>query len=128
VLHLPTDPATDRLFQFWSTDRFPKIVNGNSTFDIPSQDDLRGAMQNFPDAQGVDKLRRLGVRTVVLHTDLAGVGLPEAKFSIPEPPDPVQAAVRPITGLALTRRQVGNLVIFDLRPMARTGRRRPGAR
>ena len=114
TLHLPTDSATDRLFQFWSTEGFGDIANGNSTFELPGQDDLRGAMQNFPDALGVDRLRRMGIRTVVLHTDLAPVPLPPLHGAIPEPPDPTAAAVRPIAGLPLTRRRAGPLVIFDL--------------
>ncbi|HEX2015996.1 MAG TPA: hypothetical protein VGN69_04815 [Solirubrobacteraceae bacterium] len=130
ILHLPIDPASDRLYQYWSTEGFPFILNGNSTFDIPSLDNLRGSMHNFPEPLGIDKLRRLGVRTIVLHTDLDSFGLPDAKcrglasyrpeigcFSIPEPPNAAQAAVRPIAGLPLTRRQVGNLVIYTVTPL-----------
>jgi hypothetical protein len=122
ILHLPTDPSDDRLYQFWSTEGFPLIANGNSTFDIPAQDDLRGAMQNFPDAVGVAKLRKLGFRTVVLHLDLEDVGLPAIHFSTPEPPNPQLAATRPITGLPLTRRRVGDLVIYSLAALPHRGR------
>jgi hypothetical protein len=122
VLHLPTDPSDDRLYQFWSTKGFPQIANGNSTFDIPAQDDLRGGMQNFPDAPGVAKLRRLGIRTVVLHLDLPDPALPASNFSVPEPPNPRVAATRPIAGLPLTSRRVGNVVIYTLKPLARRGK------
>ena len=119
IQELPTDPSDDRLYQFWSTAGFPSIANGNSTFDLPAQDDLRGGMQNFPDAQGVQKLRRLGIRTVVLHLDAASWALPAIHFSTREPPDPAAAAARPIAGLPLTRRRVGQLVIYTLEPPAR---------
>lgn len=111
-LELPTDPANDRLYQYWSTADWAPIANGNSTFDIPAQDDLRGAMQNFPDRAGVAKLQRLGIRTVVLHTRAAP--LPPLHYAIPEPPDPARAAERPIAGLPLTRRRVGSLVVYHV--------------
>ena len=44
-----------------------KIPIGNSTFDIPQVDDLRGGMSGFPDRASVEKLRYYGIRTVVLH-------------------------------------------------------------
>jgi hypothetical protein len=114
VLHLPTDPSNDRLYQFWSTADWARIANGNATFDIPAQDDLRGAMRNFPDAAGVAKLQRLGIRSVVLHTQRAS--LPPLHYASPEPPDPRLAARRSIAGLALRRRSVGSLVIYDVLP------------
>ena len=49
-IHLPIGPD-ERLFQFWSVDGFPKIVNGVSTFSLPSVKRIRGAMQNFPIAR-----------------------------------------------------------------------------
>jgi hypothetical protein len=114
VLELPTDPANDRLYQLWSTADWQRIANGNSTFDIPAQDDLRGGMQNFPDAQGVAKLQWLGIRTVVLHT--AQASLPPLRYAIPEPPNPSLAATKSIAGLPLSRRRVGSLVIFEIAP------------
>lgn len=114
VLELPTDPANDRLYQLWSTADWQLIANGNSTFDIPAQDDLRGGMQNFPDAPGVAKLQRLGIRTVVLHVRSAA--LPPLHYAIPEPPDPAAAATKSIAGLPLERRRVGSLVIFRVLP------------
>ncbi len=115
VMDLPTDGAADRLWQYFSTDGFYKIPIGNSTFDIPSVDDLRGGMSGFPDKASVEKLRYYGVKTVVLHTvmpTLPGIKLPE----IPEPPDPAAAAAKPVDGLGITRRQVGSLVIYEIGP------------
>jgi hypothetical protein len=115
VMDLPTDGAADRLWQYFSTNGFYKIPIGNSTFDIPSVDDLRGGMSGFPDRASVEKLRYYGVKTVVLHTVmpmLPGIKLPE----IPEPPDLQAAARKPVAGLGITRHRVGSLVIYEIGP------------
>jgi hypothetical protein len=115
ILDLPTDGAADRLWQYFSTNGFYKIPVGNSTFDIPAVDDLRGGMSGFPDRASVEKLRYYGVKTVVLHTVmpiLPGIKLPE----IPEPPDANAAAARPVKGLGISRRRVGALVIYEIGP------------
>lgn len=115
VLDLPTDGAADRLWQYFSVDGFYKIPVGNSTFDIPALDDLRGGVQNFPDKGSVEKLRYYGIKTVVLHTvmpQLPGLKAPE----VPEPPDYAAAANKPIAGLGITRRRVGTLVIYEIGP------------
>jgi hypothetical protein len=115
ILDLPTDGASDRLTQYFSTDGFPKIANGNSTFDIPQMDDLRGGMNGFPDKASIEKLRFYGIRTVVLHTHLPRLpGLNGA--AIAEPPDPVAAAAKPVKGLGVTRTQIGSLVIYTIGP------------
>lgn len=115
VMDLPTDGAADRLWQYFSTNGFYKIPIGNSTFDIPSVDDLRGGMSGFPDKASVEKLRYYGVKTVVLHTVmpvLPGIKWPE----IPEPPNLAAAAAKPVTGLGITKRAVGSLVIYEIGP------------
>jgi hypothetical protein len=114
VMGLPTDGAADRVWQYFSTDGFPKIPNGNSTFDIPALDDLRGGMSSFPDRASVEKLRYYGIRTVVLHLRLPP--LPGLHKETPEPSDPVAAAAKPVTGLGVTRRQVGSVVIYEIGP------------
>ena len=116
VMDLPTNGVLDRLWQYYSTDGFPKIPIGNSTFDIPAVDDLRGGMLGFPDKASVEKLRYYGIKTVVLHT-VTPKGLPpERGLEIPEPPDPVAAAAKPVTGLGITRRQEGPVVIYQIGP------------
>lgn len=115
LLDLPTDGAADRLWQYFSANGFYKIPLGNSTFDIPATDDLRGGMSGFPDRASIAKLRYYGVKTVVLHLSmptLPGIKLP----AIPEPPDTQAAAARPVAGLGVTRRQVGSLVIYEIGP------------
>jgi hypothetical protein len=115
VLDLPTDGPADRLWQYFSTDGFYKIPGGNSTFDIRSVDDLRGGVDGFPDKASVEKLRYLGIRTVVLHLRmprLPGV----VGYARAEPPDAAAAAAKPIAGLGMTRRRVGSLVIYEIGP------------
>ncbi len=115
ILDLPTDGAADRVWQYFSTDGFPKIADGNSTFDIPQMDDLRGGMNGFPDKGSIEKLRYYGIRTVVLH--LALPALPGLHgYAIAEPPDVNAAAAKPVKGLGMTRRQVGSVVIYTVGP------------
>jgi hypothetical protein len=115
ILDLPTDGAADRVWQYFSTEGFPKIVDGNSTFDIPQMDDLRGGMNGFPDKSSIEKLRYYGIKTVVLHTRLPTLpGL--HGYAIAEPPDVNAAAAKPVTGLGVTRRQIGSVVIYTIGP------------
>src|SRR5262249_11203861 len=105
----------DRVWQYFSTDGFYKIPVGNSTFDIPAVDDVRGGMSGFPDRASVEKLRYYGVRTVVLHLRLPRLpGI--VGFARPEPPDAFAAGAKPIAGLGLSRRRVGSIVIFRIGP------------
>ena len=117
LLDLPTDGALDRVWQYFSTDGFYKIPIGNSTFDIPAVDDLRGGMSGFPDRASVEKLRYYGIRTVVLHTAIPqGPAAPSTATRSPSRPNPAAAAAKPIAGLGITRRQVGSLVIYEIGP------------
>jgi hypothetical protein len=115
IIDLPTDGASDRIWQYFSTDGFPKIADGNSTFDIPQMDDVRGGMNGFPDKASIEKLRYYGIKTAVLHLHMPALpGL--HGYAISEPPNPVAAAAKPVTGLGVTRRQVGNVVIYTIGP------------
>jgi hypothetical protein len=115
-MDLPTDGVYDRIWQYFSTDGFYEIPVGNSTFDMPSVDDIRGGMKGFPDKASIEKLRFYHIRTVVLHT-APYHGLPvQHGLEIPEPPDPRAAAQKPVAGLGVTRRQVGSVVIYEIGP------------
>ena len=48
LLDMPTDGPADRVWQYYSTNGFYKIPIGNSTFDIPAIDDLRGGITASP--------------------------------------------------------------------------------
>jgi hypothetical protein len=116
IFDLPTDGALDRIWQYFSTDGFYEIPIGNSTFDMPAVDDLRGGMNGFPDRASVEKLRYYHIRTVILHTVLPKGLPPEHGHVLPNPPDPAAAAKRPIAGLGITRRQVGSVFIYEIGP------------
>jgi hypothetical protein len=115
LLDLPTDGAADRVWQYFSTNGFYKIPTGNSTFDIPAVDDLRGGIHRFPDKASVEKLRYYGIRTVVLHLTMPKLpGI--VGYAHAEPPNSAEAAAKPVAGLGMTRRQVGSLVIYEIGP------------
>jgi len=115
LLDLPTDGAADRVWQYFSTDGFYKIPVGNSTFDIPAVDDLRGGMNGFPDRASVEKLRYYGIRTVVLHLHMPKLpGI--VGYALAEPPNVRAAAAKPIAGLGITRRRVGSIVVYGIEP------------
>jgi hypothetical protein len=102
-LHLPSDDFSDLAYMYWSVNGFPDIVNGTSGFTPTFLSDLRGRVASFPDAQSVQYLRSIGVRTVILHLDRA-------------PGTPWQdAATKSIAALGITRRTVGTVVIYTLR-------------
>ncbi|MGH3128277.1 MAG: hypothetical protein ACRDPX_10180, partial [Gaiellaceae bacterium] len=100
-LHLPTE---DSLVMYWSTDGFPKIVNGFGGFDPAGYDRLRKEVAGFPDARSVQALRALGVRTVLFHPELAPGTVWE---DVPE---------KSTAGLGLERRQVVDVTVFRVRP------------
>ena len=115
LLDLPTDGAADRVWQYFSTDGFYEIPIGNSTFDIPQVDDLRGGMSGFPDKAGIEKLRYYDIKTVVLHLTMPK--LPGIHgYALAEPPNVQAAAAKPVAGLGVKRRQVGSLVIYEIEP------------
>jgi hypothetical protein len=105
-LHLPLDFDKGTRYSYWSTAGFPAIVNGSGSFEPNSLIQLRGAVERFPDRASVAALRELGVRTVVLHRELAhGTSWHEA-------------ADRPTSSLALTRKATDGLVVYELAPKA----------
>lgn len=67
VLVLPSDQIADQQTMFFSTDGFPVLVNGGSGFLPRVTDEMREKTKNFPDAGSIAYLRKLGVRTVVVH-------------------------------------------------------------
>jgi hypothetical protein len=102
VLLLPTDIVGDYHMMLWSTQGWPVLANGSSGFDPLQQVQIREAAQTFPDAGSVAQLRAHGVLTVVIIRSRAFGSVWQG------------AADRPVTGLNLTRRALGDAVIYDL--------------
>jgi hypothetical protein len=88
-------------------------VNGVSTFGIPLIKQIRIDMDDFPDRTSVKRLRRLGVKIVVLHTGEEVHELPESTAR-PRPPDPERAAERDVDDLGLVRHDGRGVVIYEV--------------
>ena len=102
ILVLPSGQLEDQAVMLWSTDGFPKLVNGGSGFTPARLDEVRRISQNFPDPASVAYLSDLGVRTVIVLRSKV-VGTPWER-----------AADAPVTGLGVTRQEVGDAVVFTL--------------
>ncbi|MGH3647496.1 MAG: hypothetical protein ACRDTM_10010, partial [Micromonosporaceae bacterium] len=102
VLVLPSGQLEDQAVMLWSTDGFPKTVNGGSGFTPQKQDAARQAVQSFPDTASVTYLKQLGVKTVIVLRGSV-VGTPW-EFA----PD------APVGGLELTRREIDDAVVYTL--------------
>jgi len=102
VLVLPSNQSMDQNVMLWSTDGFPKIVNGSSGFIPEGMRRTRETTATFPDEASIAYLRELGVKTVILVKSRVG-GTPWA-----------DAATVPVDGLDVTREEQGNVVVFHL--------------
>ena len=122
LLQLPAAPTDNRFYLLWSTDGFPKMVNGRSTYIPPS---FRKALKHaatFPSASSIRWLRAHGVRTVVVHTEFSNQRLGE-KFEgsfhrgrVYRSPTWAQATARRAPpGSGVTRTLSKPLVIYHLR-------------
>ncbi|MGI5214509.1 hypothetical protein [Plantactinospora sp. CA-290183] len=96
LLVLPSSGTLEYSVMLWSTDGFPRMVNGLAAFTPASQAQTHAMTAGFPDQASVTYLRDLGVRTVVV--------LPEFL-----PGTPWQEALnRPVNGLAARRSTAGS--------------------
>jgi hypothetical protein len=93
---------SEYVYQLWSTDGFPSLVNGHNGLLPPQYGEIVKATRTFPDARSVAVLRKYGVRQVVL-LKAAAAGGPYA-----------QVLTRPIDGLPLMRTESTDLVTFTL--------------
>jgi hypothetical protein len=104
-LYLPAETADqNRRYVLRSTDGFPDLVNGRSSVEPAGTARLVRSMDRFPDRASVERLRRAGVRSVILDLDLAG-GTPQE-----------DAAARPIAGLGIDRERHGHAIVYDIEP------------
>jgi hypothetical protein len=101
-LHLPTIVGLDGIYAYWGIGSFPRMANAASSFDPRVVSDIRKISQLFPNPESVQFFRRLGIRSVVLHRDLAR-GTPWQ--DVPR---------RSSAGLGITRRNEGDLVVYLL--------------
>ncbi|WP_434744067.1 hypothetical protein [Micromonospora sp. SH-82] len=69
VLVLPSEGTREYHVMLWSTDGFPRMVNGGASFVPPGQDRIRAVSTAFPYPDAVAELRAAGIRTVVVLTD-----------------------------------------------------------
>jgi hypothetical protein len=111
VLVLPTSQQGDYTVMTWSTDGWPRLVNGGSGFEPPTQSGLRRTAQAFPQAEAVRRLRAQGVRTVVLDRSLA-VGTPWAALAA----DPAGLPGARAADSGVRVRYQGSAAIYDLTP------------
>ena len=103
-LHLPAEGGEEnRRYVLWSTDGFPLLVNGRASTRPDEIEELITDMRDFPSEATVERLRAYGVRSVVLHTDLAQNWPQEG------------AELRPVEGLPVSVSRRGPLVIYELR-------------
>jgi hypothetical protein len=103
-LHLPMSRVGNRRYVLWSTDGFPRMVNGRASFQPRRTSEIAHAVRHFPDTESVGYLRRLGVRTVVLHASLAA-GTSWAG-----------AGQRSVAGLGLSRERRGAVIVYGIAP------------
>jgi hypothetical protein len=103
ALHLPMGAFDNRRYVLWSTDGFPKLVNGRASFIPREYERLRRTVARFPDARSVAHLRRMGVRSVSVHLRRSR-GTPLAR-----------ASTRSLRGLDLERTRRGGVALFLLR-------------
>jgi hypothetical protein len=99
---LSGDTGGDGDVLLWSTDRFGDVVNGAGPLVPAELARTRERMRTFPDAESVDYLRKLGVRTVVL--------LPDRLRGTPWE----RAAEAPVEALGITRQSSPQAVVFQL--------------
>lgn len=69
VFVLASEDYSDQDVMRWSTDGFPRIVNGISGFTPDEQNELRDAAARLPDPAALDRLRQSGVASLLVLPD-----------------------------------------------------------
>ena len=111
-LQLPAEASNNRRYLLWSTNGFPKMVNGRSSFTPPIYRQIVRASKTFPSASSIKQLEALGVHRVVVHTEFSSMPL------LDEPQAHgltwAQATAEPYpTAMGVHRRLLKPLVIYD---------------
>ena len=104
-LHLPAMRAEDnRRYLLWSTDGFPEMINGRSSTNPAFTAAVIDRSRHFPAAGSVPYLRRLGVRSVVLHPRLTQSRALR------------RAARRPVQAPGVAAHRSGRVIVYEIRP------------
>jgi hypothetical protein len=102
LLVLPTEQLFDQNVMLWTTTKFQPVANGGSGFQPRRQEELRKIAQTFPDANSVQYLRSIRIRTVVLLRSRLD-GTPWER-----------AADTSVDDLGIQRQDVADTVVFRL--------------
>lgn len=101
LIVLPSDDGNDLHVALWSTAGFPTMVNGAASINPPGHQAIRDLMLTFPSAPCLDRLRELGVRSVVVIRDRV-IGTPFEPV-LGAPPTP-----------GVTRQDIGPDILYTL--------------
>jgi hypothetical protein len=100
--HLPPRGLHSTRYLLWSTRGYPQLVNGHGSFVPRIAERAASITRSFPDRRSVAWLRALGVRTVIVHPDLARGS------------EWARAVTGDVKGLPLRRTVRNEVVIFAL--------------
>lgn len=103
IAHFPMDEGNDRLYMYWSTDGFPRIINGVVAFRPQHQLEATAMVNAFPDRSSVEYLEKLGIRTVIVHLD-----------RMESPSEWQRTALSRASALELENERIGTDIIFRL--------------
>jgi hypothetical protein len=102
-LHLPAErPEDNRRYLLWSTDGLPDMINGRSSTNPAFTARVIERARSFPDRRSVSYLRRLGVRSVVIHPRRT------------RRPIWRRGSHPPIDGLGITRHREGDVIVYEI--------------
>jgi hypothetical protein len=114
-LNLPAErPEDNRRYLLWSTDGFPDMVNGRSSTNPAFTAEVIERARSFPDRRSVAYLRRLGVRSVLIHPRRTRRAIWDA------------ASGRPVDGLGLSGGREASAIVYEI--VSPTGASESGSR
>lgn len=97
---LPMDLWSNFKYQLWSTEGFPKTVNGTASNYGPDFYAMDNSSQSFPDQHSIDVYKRFGIHKVIVVRSMPGAS---------------DILIRPIAGLPLTRTDSTDIVEYTLK-------------
>ncbi|NUS73512.1 MAG: hypothetical protein HOQ05_08930 [Corynebacteriales bacterium] len=102
ILVLPTTFGQELTSMLWSTDGFPQLANGSSSFEPPPYAEVKKAAETFPSVSSIEVLRKRGIKTVIV--------IPQSIYGTLYQ----NVLTRPVYGLPVTRTDHDDAVVFDL--------------